>query len=1402
MSSSIYASNGFYGMPWMPRDDKVIRQYILTDRDKMLQLLPGRSLAACWKRAQKLKCLPRTQANWTAEEDAVLMDCKRRTADINEVLMLVPNRTPGACTLRINKLVSMGALTWAQEDFEKLHENDKKRGKPMNELDQPKGERPKDDSTIQSQGWTRAEEEILRQNVGKNFSEYAHLLPGRTAGACRAKRERMGLNTQRTKEERPIQQSQQPQQMSLNMPIPPSQALVDYEQQKQRSSMIWSKEDDGILSVLFNQNRGRMLSCLPGRTLMECWARAIEIGAAKPSNAPWSSDEETKLFKMKDDPFDAILAFFPSRAPQECVQKLNRLIESCQKDWTDEDNAKLLECYDKTMKEFERLCKIALPHRMLADCNTQIKKLQRNRKMQDKEVVQEEDNLPISLSADKKEEYNPQPSEEEPPKKEPVIHVKQGTYQEIPMSGATKESMPQKQTELKKTTTIPSKKEKAEKPVVAAIDPQKDCNCKRCMEMEKERSWRQEEISFIKNNYDKPFPEISQKMPDRSCMSCYHMATNLLRINKNLIHPSWTDCIERCWNLKTCSDDTPAAKNAVQSAAEPWGASEDSIIRQTYRNTPETTVHMISSRSREELYHRAVVLGVIEDNPNARKWTKEEDAIIERDFAQKGIDEVVKELGFRSEDQVMKRAKSMGLMKKYSEPEADQSAAVVPVSQETTAKTHQNAPAWTEEELNILKHHENLSVSELKKFLPARSESSISTMRSKILHNKKAVPQEVKEGGGSEPAVQPKQIEKAPVVETPPTVNASVPGFKALKNSLDSITWTPEEDQRLIRNKYRLFENYKELFPNRSKVQCMYRLRVLLYQSIKAPNVLLNKNMHVWTPEEDLAIILNEGRAYNEWANLLNNMDEEEVAARAELLCISFVKSIATIFPIRTEENATSKWTREEDKMLKAMWNGKDPVPPYSQWGAKFPDKSKTQCLLRICELIHLNEKKLLSRDWTMEEDKVLIENESRAFRDWKKDVPERGTTECRKRAAKFGVKFDTVDPSYPSVPVSVNQWTWNEIQELEKHIVNNAEKWFAAFAPHTKADCCIKLMQVNFDKLSEWDKGIRTTWHPGEDAVLFQNEGVPFQKWGKLIPTRSKAAVMSRMRALGIKGETKEKNNSTSPVKVWSAKEDETIRANQSRPFEFWKDNIPNRTYAECAKRATELGFKLSVSEQTEWTEAEDAIILQYKNEPYQTWGNLLPRKTFKECMERRKTILNLDKNSSPKWTKEEDEIILQHNVEPFQKWSNLLPAHDKEDFINHAVKDLHLTLVYEDGPWTPDEIIALKKAYRRPIEDVPVILLDRSASGCIGKLNSLGIKKKAHKSWSDATMDEKVLKQVCIDPTIQAVLEKGNQKSAKKQASGSPVNEEGTYQETERAAISPEELRRLMNQSNSIDF
>lgn len=1375
----------------------------------MLRRLPTRTLSACWNRAKYLGVNPSKQSPWTAKEDKTLIECKQRNADINEILMLVPDRSPGACKARIVRLLDAGADKWTPQDWKAKEKN----GTLI--------------LSLSNTPWSKEEMQIMVDHLEDEGIAFFSLIPGHSTSACATKRtilrrakkagtlENILKNTPTEAEIRKFQESQddeddnkdsvpqtcgaQPQtapaqqefqQLTIQMNEVPK-PIEEWEAAKAKPSEPWDEEDDDLVRLFFNRNKAKLMQCLPGKTLLDCWVRADALGVVKDSGKDWTAEEDAKLFALRDSSIEELLETFEARSPDACKVRLESLIKA-KKGWSQEDNDTLLRFYYELFENFKKKVEEYFPFHPYEECRLQLRKLlwesnHTNGVMPEivqgaePEQVPTEDILPNSsgkyaemvTEAQQKEaamqaaeetpvqvhdEQESEPVMEEPATEEPELEEEpEATITEPVVEAATDAVEPEANTtqpaeEIKEEPS--QKDEKKKTKGNAPTGKPYTCFCTGCKPVNEERAWIPAEEKTIKRLYDKSFSIISKHLPDRSCYSCYQKALEL-GITKSMISPDWEKHIRTCWNKKSETFVTNSEEAQTSENENVWTSVQDLYIRQTYLNDPDATKRLLPKKSRLAIYNRAVELGLAVPEKHQMPWTRGENTIIQQKLAN-GIDGVVEELGIRTAEQILLHAKACGFIRNATE-EAGQTVIA-------------SGLAWSDEEEATLKEHIDDPLEVLQELIPTRTPSAINGRRRLLrIRMKKeeqnGQPTKTQSSLETSPETSPKSPisspEKASTTVSsdssisqasepnPPekpiplisalTPTASIDGFEYLMKRMDLIKWTEEEDALILKNRYNLFDCWKEDIPDKTKAQCAYRLRVLLYEKMKeAQNVL---NPAVWTPRDDLALILNEGRPFNEWQGLVKNRTEEECEERAELICVNFAKSNIPSYETRTE---VAPWTEEEDTILLALWTNSSRVPPYSEWGDKFPDRSKAECLFRISQLGYkqlVNEGRAATCAWTDEENYAIIYNDGRAYRDWKDQVPDKTEYACKQRAMRFNLDFEDRDVPYPSVPVFANQWTWNELQSLIKKTMRDVFDWMGEFPRHGKVDCCVQLALQNYRKLVAARAVTENTWTPGEDATLIVNEGVPYYQWKHLIPNRTEAAVKLRVNLYGLK-----LNMSAAP---WNEEEDAILKANSEKPYNKWFQLIPNHTYADCRSRAKQLGINFTDNSST-WTEEEDAILKKNWNKPYDEWKDLLPKRNRKNCLDRMVELGEIEKGEAVRWTKEEDAIIISHQNIPYEEWQHLLPNRNMDTCRNRARRVLNVPFRHGYQSWLKEEVDILVKNIKRPYEEWYDLLPYKDLNACRNKASSLGYKLISAEIPSPAWTEEdlKILQKIATQP------------------------------------------------------
>lgn len=132
--------------------------------------------------------------------------------------------------------------------------------------------------------------------------------------------------------------------------------------------------------------------------------------------------------------------------------------------------------------------------------------------------------------------------------------------------------------------------------------------------------------------------------------------------------------------------------------------------------------------------------------------------------------------------------------------------------------------------------------------------------------------------------------------------------------------------------------------------------------------------------------------------------------------------------------------------------------------------------------------------------------------------------------------------------------------------------------------------MEATLNKETEQD-GTYKHWTPEEDAILeehWEEHGVKWDGWKKLLPDRSPTKIRNRAAALGIRASTRA---------TWSEKDDDLLRKfvpEKGLDPVFWKKKIPNRTFSAITNRVYRLGLSVK-SRSAQWDDVERDILAEH---------------------------------------------------------------------------------------------------------------------------------------------------------------------------------------------------------------
>ena len=331
---------------WTEEEDAILRANYATMGRKVASLLPGRTMSACWHRAQKLGLTKAATYNcWTENEDNIL-----RTNYANmgrKITTLLNGKTWKSCKIRAAKLgVSMVTGYWTADEDNILRTHYTDMGREI--LDLLPGRtwtackaRARQFGLGKSKGgaWTESEDSVLRTNYASMGTKVASLLPGRTGPACKRRAEKLGLTTKNN-----LWTEVEDEMLRTNYTIigPKATALLVNRTQdacKSRAKKLgltvkqhpWSKAEDDILRANYIDMGSKIVTLLPDRNWVSCKRRATRIGLLPTETTPkkkvvfWTESENDTLRANYVELGANVVALLPGRTWVACQARAAEL---------------------------------------------------------------------------------------------------------------------------------------------------------------------------------------------------------------------------------------------------------------------------------------------------------------------------------------------------------------------------------------------------------------------------------------------------------------------------------------------------------------------------------------------------------------------------------------------------------------------------------------------------------------------------------------------------------------------------------------------------------------------------------------------------------------------------------------------------------------------------------------------------------------------------------------------------------------------------------------------------------------------------------------------------------------------------------------------------------------------
>lgn len=260
------------------------------------------------------------------------------------------------------------------------------------------------------------------------------------------------------------------------------------------------------------------------------------------------------------------------------------------------------------------------------------------------------------------------------------------------------------------------------------------------------------------------------------------------------------------------------------------------------------------------------------------------------------------------------------------------------------------------------------------------------------------------------------------------------------------------------------------------------------------------------------------------------------------------------------------------------------------------------------------------------------------------------------------------------------------------------------------------------------------STWTKEEEELLREHypyQGPSWEKWGHLLPGRTRGQITKAANALGLKA--------SSVVRAsWTAEEDGILRRywsstkmNRAR----WGELIPNHSMGGIRARATSMG--IVDKRNPDWSEEEIRILKENYSSVLcdaAAWEKLLPTRSL-ASIQLRAHKLGLTGLASKKWTTEEDSIVLEHYHEygsDAEAWGNVLPGRTVQAVQTRAGK---LGAKRPVEKWTEDELEIIRKYYVQLSgnpEAWEALLPGRPAASIRSKASQLGLSGPASVPWT----------------------------------------------------------------------
>ena len=300
------------------------------------------------------------------------------------------------------------------------------------------------------------------------------------------------------------------------------------------------------------------------------------------------------------------------------------------------------------------------------------------------------------------------------------------------------------------------------------------------------------------------------------------------------------------------------------------------------------------------------------------------------------------------------------------------------------------------------------------------------------------------------------------------------------------------------------------------------------------------------------------------------------------------------------------EWTNDEDQIL---------IANYPKIGINvvklLTDRTPVACKRRA-SILGL---KRIDYNWTPEEDKIIIDNYPKIGREVYKLLNGRSKNSCKHRAKILGVAY-----------IDIASWT----PEEDKIIIDNypeiGGEVYKLLPGRTKDSCYVRARELNVSFNNS-----KSRWTPEEDKIIIDNYPEIGGEVYKLLPGRTKGSCISRAIRLNIKYT----NNQ------WTEEEDAILREKYPVIGKMCSKFISNKNENQCIHRARVLGLKAATKNNTVWTREEDMVL----KENYPSMGNsvyqIIPGKTKDDCSSR---ATKLGVKSDRIWTKAEDSIIIKN--------------------------------------------------------------------------------------------------------------------------------------------------------------